>query len=73
MMRISEALDTPPVLLETVDLEPAALDALAGGKAFRGLPEGFVRLCAVLPEHQAYIVRRWDEATRKRIREIESH
>ena len=35
----------------------------------RSLPEGLVRVPAVLPDHQAFIVRKWDEAARKKLRE----
>lgn len=33
------------------------------------LPEGFERVTAVLPEHQAFIVKKWAEDARKRKRE----
>jgi transcriptional regulator with XRE-family HTH domain len=70
MEAIADALETPlATLLEYTDLDPKALDALAGGKARRSLPEGFVRVSAVLPDHQAFIVRKWDEAARKKLRE----
>lgn len=72
MTRIAAALETPlPALLESTDLDRAALDALAGGKAPQSLPDGFVRVSAVLPEHQAFIVRRWDEVARQRVRDSE--
>jgi len=72
MVRIADALETPlPVLLDTVDLEPADVTALAGVKSPPGLPPGFVRICAVLPEQKAFVVRKWDAAARKRIREIQ--
>ena len=32
------------------------------------LPEGFERVAAVLPEHQAFIVKKWGEAARKKLR-----
>lgn len=32
----------------------------------KNLPEGYERVCAVLPGHQAYIVKKWNEATKKR-------
>jgi transcriptional regulator with XRE-family HTH domain len=69
MAAIAEALETPlPTLLEWTDLDQESLDALAGGKAPRSLPEGFERISAVLPEHQAFIVKKWDEATRRKLR-----
>lgn len=70
MAAIADALDTPlTALLETTDLDPKLMEALSGGKARRSLPQGYVRVAAVLPEHQAFIVRKWDEATRKKLRE----
>jgi transcriptional regulator with XRE-family HTH domain len=70
MEAIADALETPlATLLENTDLEPEVLDALAGGKARRSLPEGYVRVSAILPDHQAFIVRKWDEAARKKLRE----
>lgn len=69
MEDIAQALETPlPLLLESTDLNKEALDALAGGKAPRSLPPGFERVAAVLPEHQAFIVKKWGEATRKKLR-----
>jgi transcriptional regulator with XRE-family HTH domain len=70
MEAIADALETPLAgLLETTDLDPKLLDALADGKARRSLPKGYVRVSAVLPEHQAFIVHKWDEAARKKLRE----
>ena len=69
MEDIAQALETPlPLLLESTDLDKEALDALSGGKAPRSLPPGFERVAAVLPEHQAFIVKKWGEATRKKLR-----
>jgi hypothetical protein len=31
----------------------------------KALPEGFERVTAVLPEHQAFIVKKWAEAARR--------
>ncbi len=31
----------------------------------RNLPQGFERVTAVLPEHQAFIVKKWAEAAKK--------
>ncbi len=70
MEAIAAALETSlPFLLESTDLDRDTLDALAGGKAPRSLPQGFVRVSAVLPEHQAYIVKKWDEAARNKLRD----
>lgn len=66
MESIADALETPlPALLEMTDLDKATLDALAGGKAPRSLPNGFYRVSAILSEYQAYTVRQWDEANKK--------
>jgi len=66
MEALAGALGMPlPMLLEATDLPQECLDALAGGKAPRSLPEGFVRVCAILKEYQAFNVRQWDEANRK--------
>ena len=71
MEDIAQALGMPlPHLLESTDLDQESLDSLAGGKAPRSLPPGFDRVSAVLPEHQAFIVRKWAEATRRKLREI---
>ena len=68
MEGLAGALGVPlPMLLEATDLPPECLDALAGGKAPRSLPDGFVRVCAILKEYQAFNVRQWDETNRKLI------
>lgn len=68
MQSIAEALSVPlPTLLEMTDLDKETLDALAGGKAQRSLPDGFTRIAAILNDYQAYRVRQWDEANRNLI------
>ena len=68
MNAIAEALETPlPTLLELTDLDRATLDMLAGGYARRSLPEGFLRVTAILTEFQAYNVRQWDQENRKHL------
>lgn len=70
MDAIAEALETPlPTLLELTDLDRATLDMLAGGYARRSLPEGFLRVTAMLTEFQAYNVRQWDQENRKHLQE----
>lgn len=70
MDAIAEALETPlPTLLELTDLDRATLDMLAGGYARRSLPEGFLRVTAILTEFQAYNVRQWDQENRKHLQE----
>lgn len=66
---IAEALETPlPLLLELTDLDKEALDELAGGKAPRSLPYGFLRISAILTEYQAFRVRQWDQVNKDSIR-----
>ncbi len=66
MESIAKALDVPlPALLEITDLDKETLDILAGGKAPSSLPDGFVRVTAILTEFQAFTVQQWDEANRK--------
>lgn len=68
MESIANALGKPlPMLLESTDLDRASLDALAEGKAQHSLPPGYERVAAILPEHQAFLVRKWDEAARKKL------
>ena len=70
MEAIAVALETPlPLLLESTDLDKDALDELAGGKAPRSLPPGYERVSVVLPEHRAFIVKKWGEETRKKLRQ----
>lgn len=70
MEDIANALEVPlPLLLESTDLDNKTLEELAGKKMKSSLPAGYVRVCAVLPAPQAYIVRRWEEAARKKIRD----
>ena len=71
MQSIAEALNTPlPLLLEATDLDPKALAELQGDSvsAKRSLPPGYERVSVVLPEFQAFQVKQWGEATRKRLR-----
>jgi transcriptional regulator with XRE-family HTH domain len=69
MEAIATALDVPlPLLLESTDLDKETLDELAGGKSRSSLPPGYERVSAVLPEHKAFIVKRWGEETRKKLR-----
>jgi len=68
MEAIASALETPlPLLLESTDLDKDTLAALAGGKAPSSLPAGYERVSAILPEHRAFVVRKWGEETRKKL------
>lgn len=69
MEAIADALETSlPVLLEITDLDAETIAALHGGKPTCGLPPGYERVAAILPEHQAFIVKKWDALARKKIR-----
>ena len=68
MEAIAKALETPlPLLLESTDLDQAALDALAGGKAVSSVPAGYQRVSAILPDYHAFIVKQWAEEARKKL------
>jgi len=68
MEAIANALETPlPLLLESTDLDRHTLDALAGGKAPGGPPTGYEKVSAVLPEHLAFVVKKWSEGGRKKL------
>lgn len=70
MEAIASALEMSlPLLLESTDLDKDTLATLAGGKALSSLPAGYERVSAVLPEHRAFIVKKWDEETRKKLRD----
>ena len=70
MESIATALEAPlPMLLESSDLDRESLDAIAGGKMPQSLPKGFVRICAVLPESKAFVVRKWEEEAKKKMLE----
>jgi transcriptional regulator with XRE-family HTH domain len=70
MEAVAAALDTAlPLLLESTDLDKEALDALAGRKLPSSLPPGYERVCVVLPEHRAFLVKKWGEETRKKLRD----
>lgn len=67
---IATALETPlPMLLESSDLDPDSMSAMLGADLPQSLPNGYVRICAILPESKAYIVRKWDEETKKKLKE----
>lgn len=68
MEAIASALETPlPLLLESTDLDKDTLAALAGGKVPSSLPAGYERVSTILPEHRAFVVRKWGEETRKKL------
>ncbi|MBT2180963.1 transcriptional regulator [Ralstonia pickettii] len=65
---IADALETPlPMLLESTDLDGNALAEMSEGRPVSALPPGYTRICVILPDRQAYIVRKWDEAARHKL------
>ncbi|MCE0853686.1 transcriptional regulator [Pseudomonas asiatica] len=70
MEAIAAALETPlPMLLESSDLDREAMTAIAGGSMPQSLPKGYVRICAVLPEAKAFVVRKWEDEAKKKLQE----
>lgn len=68
MESIAEALGIAlPALLEMTDLDKASLDALLDHSARARLPNGFVRIAAILTEYQAFTVQQWDAANRAQL------
>lgn len=68
MESIAKVLETPlPLLLEMSDLDPATLELLAGDKVISSVPPGYQRVCAILPEYRAFLVRQWAEEARKKL------
>jgi len=60
MEAIANALETPlPLLLESTDLSPELLASLGVKAHHPGYPPGYEWVAAMLPEHQAFIVKRW--------------
>jgi len=69
MESLATALDVAlPLLLESTDMDSKTLEELAGHPARKSLPEGYERVTVVLPEHKAFIVKKWAEETRKKIK-----
>ena len=68
MAALAQALEVPlPQLLEVADATPAVQEPEAGYRTRRSLPAGMARVDAVLTDYQAFNVRQWDEANRKKI------
>lgn len=66
MESIALALNLPlPLLLHSNDLDEKTYNALVGQKI--DLPDGYDFVCALLPEHKAYIVKRWLMENQKNI------
>ena len=67
MEAVAESLDIPlPVLLESTDLDPEELAQLIGKPVKSRLPPGYEQVVAILPEHQAFIVKKWHAAAREK-------
>jgi transcriptional regulator with XRE-family HTH domain len=65
MESIAQALGEPlPALLENTDLDQEALAVLSPHATITSLPEGYVRVSAILTEFQAFTVKQWDSANR---------
>lgn len=68
MDSIANALRVPlPALLEITDLDIATLEILFGDRPFLSLPNGLVRVTAILTEFQAFNVKKWDSENRKKL------
>ena len=66
---IARALNTAlPALLEITDLDEATMAALMGGQASQSLPDGLVRVTALLTPFQAFTVKRWDGENRRKLK-----
>lgn len=65
MEAIAQALEVPlPLLLESTDMDDESLAQLAGQASIKRHPAGFVQVVAMLPEHQAFIVKKWAAAVK---------
>lgn len=71
MESIAAALNVPlPALLEITDLSDAELSQLVGDSMGmpQSLPSGFERVTATLPEHRAFLVKKWQEEASNMLR-----
>lgn len=74
MEAIALTLGTPlPVLLEHTDMDKETLNLLAEGKPLQTLPDGYVRVSAILTEYQAFMVQQWEEANRNLLSDRDSN
>lgn len=58
--------------VQELNLTPGAISAVVGKvwkrfEASQAIPEGFRRVTAILPEHQAFVVMKWSQAALKRM------
>ncbi len=71
MEQIASALNVPlPALLEITDMSDASIQQLIGGgtKLPKSTPKGFQRVTATLPEHRAFLVRKWQKEASSALR-----
>ena len=57
-----------PLLLESTDLDEVSLEILAAGKTYSSLPTGYIRISAILPEYQVFIVKKWQKKAMEEIK-----
>lgn len=67
MEQAADTLGIPlPVLLESTDLDQEELAKLIGKPVQNRLPPGYEQVIAILPDHQAFIVKKWHAAAREK-------
>lgn len=70
MEAVATALEVPlTYLLETNDMDADTLIALNGVRPTSRLPAGYQWTAAVLPDHQAFIVRKWAAQAHRKLHE----
>ncbi|PKD39861.1 transcriptional regulator [Methylomonas sp. Kb3] len=64
MEQLANALDVdlPSLLIET-DMDAESLRTLAGGK-ISGVPDGYSRVSVILPDYQAFLVKKWAQGVK---------
>ena len=73
MEKLALFLETPLTeLLEHTDLDPVSLALLSEGNATKGIPNGYKRIMAVVTDHQAFIIRKWDAEARSKLKELKT-
>ena len=69
MEAIASALGAPlSMLLEVTDMPDELLEQLNDGRFQKALPPGYEWVAAALPEHQAFIVKRWAKEVREKLK-----
>ncbi|MDH1400101.1 helix-turn-helix domain-containing protein [Aeromonas caviae] len=73
MEKLAIFLETPLTeLLEHTDLDPVSLALLSEGRATKSLPKGYKRVMAIVTDHQAFIIRKWDAEARSKLEEMKT-